>query len=184
MSVRRTWTSTLAGAFAVPALLFAITGCGGDDSVADPPLSSPPTSSPTEAPHHESAEHFIRRWAAAERRMQNTGRHCVPSELSHGLQGMRELAIAGAIAIYAAGGFIRWGGWSRRSMHSEISADGADLRCACSLALLRTRVDTDEPSRTSDSGPRSHQLTAAASRKSIAGWSVSLVQVGLMTKLA
>ncbi len=60
----------LAGALAAPLLLSA---CGGDDSVADPPVSSAPTSSPTGTPHRESPEHFIRRWAA-ERAMQNTGR--------------------------------------------------------------------------------------------------------------
>ncbi len=58
MALRR----TLAGLLAVPGLLLA--GCGGDSSVADPPVRSSPTSSATSGPPaHETAEHFIRRWA-------------------------------------------------------------------------------------------------------------------------
>jgi hypothetical protein len=110
MSVRRTWTSTLAGAFAAPALLFALTGCGGDDSVADPPLSSPPTSSPTEAPQHERPAHFIRRWAKAEARMENTGETDGYLALSQGCDACQRLAHK-VQRYYAAGGFVKWGGW-------------------------------------------------------------------------
>ena len=59
MSVRR----KLAGTLVVPLLILSACG-GGDDSVADPPISSAPTSSATGTPQRESAEHFIRRWAA------------------------------------------------------------------------------------------------------------------------
>ena len=67
MALRR----TLAGLLAVPGLLLA--GCGGDSSVADPPVRSSPTSSATSSPPaHESAEHFIRRWATRRSRRWRT----------------------------------------------------------------------------------------------------------------
>ncbi len=63
---------TLVGLLAAPLLLLA--GCGGGSSVADPPVQSSPSSSATSAPPaHETAEHFIRRWAEAEQQMENTG---------------------------------------------------------------------------------------------------------------
>src|SRR3954447_10555236 len=62
----------LVGTLAVPLLL--LSACGGNDSVADPPVSSAPASSdPTGPPQRETAEHFIRRWAVAEKQMENTG---------------------------------------------------------------------------------------------------------------
>ena len=71
MAVRRIVAGTLA-ALVLPACL---SGCGGGSSVADPPVASSP-SSPTSSdpPAHETAEHFIRRWAEVEKQMENTGR--------------------------------------------------------------------------------------------------------------
>ena len=57
---------TVAGLLAVPALLLPalLAGCGDDSSVADPPIQSAPHSIATsDPPAHESAQHFIRRWA-------------------------------------------------------------------------------------------------------------------------
>ena len=62
----------LAGLLAAPVLVLA--GCGDGSSVADPPVHSPPHSVATsDPPAHETAEHFIRRWAEAEKQMENTG---------------------------------------------------------------------------------------------------------------
>ncbi len=66
MALRR----TLVGSLAVPALVLPalLAGCGDDSSVADPPVQSAPDPTPTsDPPAHESAEHFIRRWAEAEK---------------------------------------------------------------------------------------------------------------------
>ena len=73
MAVRR----TLAALLAAPALLLpaVLAGCGDDSSVADPPVASPsPTATSSDPPARESAEHFIRRWAEAEKQMENTGK--------------------------------------------------------------------------------------------------------------
>ena len=61
----------LAPVLMAPALL-ALAACSGDDtSIADPPISSAPTSS-TPPQQRETPEHFIRRWAEEEKRMENT----------------------------------------------------------------------------------------------------------------
>ena len=66
-------------------VVLLLAGCGGgdDDSVADPPVA-PATSSPTASPQRESPEHFIRRWAAEDTRMQNTGETANFRDMSHG----------------------------------------------------------------------------------------------------
>jgi hypothetical protein len=99
----------LIGALAAPALL--LSACGGDDSIADPPVSSPPTSTATSAPpQQETPEHFIRRWAAEEKQMENTGRTSAYVRLSQKCVACRQLA-QDIHDFYAAGGFARWGGW-------------------------------------------------------------------------
>jgi hypothetical protein len=104
MGVRR----ILAGALTAPLLL--LSACSGDDSVADPPVSSAPTSSATtQPPKRESAEHFIRRFYAAERQMENSG---VTSQYERMVGSCRPCTalVKQVKDIYGAGGFIRWGG--------------------------------------------------------------------------
>jgi hypothetical protein len=117
MAVRR----HLAGTLAVPLLLGPLTmlsGCGGDDSVADPPVSSAPTSSPTQSPHRESAEHFIRRWAAEDTRIQKTGNTTTFRQMSRGCAGCQRLANL-VEGIYSAGGYIHTKGWKVRRIASQ-----------------------------------------------------------------
>jgi hypothetical protein len=120
MRVRR----NLAALLATPCLLSA---CGGGStSVADPPVSSHPTSSAptTQPPAHESPEHFIRRWAAAEKRMENTGVTGPYLTLSDGCRACSTLAQTVA-RYYEAGGFIRWSGWTIRTIQKyPTSGDG------------------------------------------------------------
>ena len=88
MAVRR----TLAGLLAAPALLLpaVLAGCGDDSSVADPPVASAPQSVATsDPPARESAEHFIRRWAEAEKDMENTGETGAYSGHESAVQGMQ-----------------------------------------------------------------------------------------------
>ncbi|HEX3296698.1 MAG TPA: hypothetical protein VHR85_07750 [Nocardioides sp.] len=110
MGVPRFLIGSLAGALAAPIVLLA--ACGGDDaSIADPPVSPHPTSSsPTGTPPHESPEAFIRRWAEAEKRMENTGQVEAYLALSKGCTACRNLTEQ-VSRYYAAGGFVKWGGW-------------------------------------------------------------------------
>jgi hypothetical protein len=100
---------TLAGALLAPLLLLA--ACGGHTSVADPPVAPAPTTSPTHAPKRESPDHFIRRWAAEDTRMQNTGETSKFRQMAKGCEGC--LAVARFVdSTYAAGGRIETKGWS------------------------------------------------------------------------
>jgi hypothetical protein len=100
----------LAGLLAAPVLV--LTGCGDGSSVADPPVHSPPHSVATsDPPAHETAEHFIRRWAEEDTRIQQTGDTRHFREMSRGCRGCNKLA--GLVErIYAAGGFIHTKGWT------------------------------------------------------------------------
>jgi hypothetical protein len=109
MGVRRSLAGIPAGVLGCSVALVLGACGGGDDSVADPPVSST-TSSPTESPQHESAEHFIRRWAEAEKRMENTGETRRYLALSRGCEACRTLARR-VERYYAAGGYVKWGGW-------------------------------------------------------------------------
>src|SRR3954463_3747301 len=106
MAVRRV---LLAAPLLLAVLVAVLAGCGGgDDSVADPPISSAPTSSPT-TQERETPEQFIRRWANAEKAMENTGDTAEYLALSHGCKACRQLADK-VHDYYAAGGFVHWGG--------------------------------------------------------------------------
>ena len=107
MDVRRPFGAVLL------APLLLLTACGGNDSAAGDPT---PTFSPTATqsssapPKRESPEHFIRRWAEAEKQMENTGDTSEYLAMSKGCKACRKLAhqVAG---FYAAGGYVKWGGW-------------------------------------------------------------------------
>jgi hypothetical protein len=163
----RTFAGALACALTGPLLVLSACG-GGDDSVADPPISSSPSSSsPTSAPHRETPEHFIRRWTQAEEKMENTGqtdeylalsRHCRPcSALAKEVKG-----------FYKAGGYVRWGGWTIKSM-TKSTGDGE-------LVTFTVRIDSapteykeasDGPTRHLAGGLSTELLTL---QKSSTGW--------------
>src|SRR3954452_11934703 len=104
MGVRR----ILAGALTAP--LLVLSACGGGDSVADPPVSSAPTSGPTtQPPKRESAEHFIRRFYAAEQQMENSGLTAQYERMVGPCRPCSAL-VKQVKDIYGAGGFIHWGG--------------------------------------------------------------------------
>jgi hypothetical protein len=111
---------TLAGALIAPLfLLLALTGCGGNTSLADPPVSPmPSTSSPPAPPKRETPEHFIRRWAEIEKRMENTGNTDAYLAVSHACRACRQLA-ADIRRFYSNGGFVRWAGWRIKSLETS-----------------------------------------------------------------
>ena len=145
MALRR----ALAGLLAAPALVLA--GCGGDSSVADPPVQSSPTSSATsDPPAHETAEHFIRRWAEAEKQMENTGKTADYLALSRRCRSCRALADRRCKVSTRHGGFVQWGvgGSSRikdvsRQRRQRRLRDAARL-CSDDLQGVREYAPTDD----------------------------------------
>ena len=159
MGVPRFLIGSLAGALAAPIVLLA--ACGGDDaSIADPPVSPHPTSSsPTGTPPHESPEAFIRRWAEAEKRMENTGVLADYMTISSQCTACRQLA-RDVRTYYAAGGYVHWSGWTIRS----ITSDGSHERSLVFVVEVdsgptRYRKSSDGPVYHLGGGPSTHQLT-------------------------
>jgi hypothetical protein len=131
------------GALAAPLLL--LPACGGHDaSVADPPVA-PSTSSPPDPPKRETPEHFIRRWAAAEKKMENTGNTRAYLSMSQGCSACSKLANEVA-RFYAAGGYIDWGGWRITGIRVN-SRNGHEITYAVRNRSLPTSY------RESSSGP-------------------------------
>jgi hypothetical protein len=167
MSVRR----TTAGLVLAPVLLVLSACGGGDDSVADPPVSSAPTSSPTASTGHESPEHFIRRWAAEDARIQQTGDTARFRAMSHGCKGCAKLADL-VDRIYEAGGYIHTRGWQVRSI-SKQGRNTYALRVFTSSTTY-TKSEGGKP-RHLPSGPAEFQLQLQWTTQA---WRVtSLVQV-------
>jgi hypothetical protein len=156
MGVRRSVTGLLAGTLGCLVAL-VLGGCGGDDSVADPPVS-PTTSSPTQAPHRESAEHFIRRWAAADIQMQNTGHTSQFRRLSQPCHDCLKLADR-VDKIYRAGGYVHTDGWSIGQVR-VVSRDGDHLLVDLHVVSRPTeyRNSASGPTKSFPGGPATYQL--------------------------
>jgi hypothetical protein len=165
MGVRR----ILTGALTAPLLL--LSACGGDDSVADPPISSAPTSSKATFPaKRESAEHFIRRWAAADIQMQNTGETAPFREMSDHCHDCLDLANR-VDSIYRAGGYIHTEGWSVGKV-AIVSQTGARLLINMHVVSKPTayRESSNGPRKSYPGGPATYQLGVA---KSADSWMVT-----------
>jgi hypothetical protein len=117
MGVPRTLTGIFAGALAVPVLL---TACGGgDNSVADPPISPAPTSSPTQSPEHETAEQFVRRFVSVSNAMEAHGKTDAYLALTQRCKPCRALAKQ-IESARSHGGFYRSDGWSVKSIRPSV----------------------------------------------------------------
>jgi hypothetical protein len=170
MGVPRSVTRALAGVLAAPVVLVAACG-GGDTSIADPPISPhPTTSSPTQQPHRESPEHFIRRWAAADIKMQNSGESASFRSMSNDCADCDALANR-VDAIYRAGGFIRTKGWSIKKVE-VVSRRGAHFLVNLHVVSTPTkyREASDAPMKRYPGGPAIYQLNLA---KADGGWAVT-----------
>ena len=125
MAARRLRTGTLAGTLAGPVLLVALTGCGDDDSVADPPVSSA-TSSPTQSPQRESPERFIRRFVALSNAMERGGGTKEYLAMTDNCRPCRDLAKQ-IDEARSSGGFYRSRGWTIRSIHSDVAGGSGSI---------------------------------------------------------
>jgi hypothetical protein len=141
----------LAGLLAAPVLV--LTGCGDGSSVADPPVHSPPHSVATsDPPAHETAEHFIRKWAEAEKRMENTGKTTAYVALTRRCAACDQL-VRDVKRFYSHGGYIHWNGLTVLSV--QRSAKQPDGRVVF-------RVKTD-------STTTKYKESASSAEKTLAG---------------
>jgi hypothetical protein len=121
-------------AAAVTAALAGLGGCGGKDSsdAGSAATSLPHASDTASARASESSDpileqenphRFIARWAAAEARMENTGKTAPYLALSRDCVACRRLAhtVAG---YYAAGGFVDGGAWRIDSIKMSAPIQG------------------------------------------------------------
>ena len=154
MHVRRALALTVV----VPLLL---AGCT-DDPEPTPKIPDPTTSSPTspatetETPEAETAEDFIRRWAAAEARMENTGDTAEYRELSRECKACTDLA-ALVERWYADGGFIEWGGWRIRGIEPRGDSD-VEFVVRVRSSPTKYKESAKGPLKTFAGGPGAHLL--------------------------
>jgi hypothetical protein len=157
MVVRR----ILACAFTAPLLL--VSACsGGNTSVADPPVSPrPSSSSPTGSPHRESPEHFIRRWAAEDATMQNSGNTSTFRSLAIGCSGCE--AVADRIDdIYGAGGNVQTHGWSIvRAYQSARHGKSRTVELIVDSAPTRYRPSSEASTKYLEGGREHFQVVIA-----------------------
>jgi hypothetical protein len=103
-----------------------LAGCGGgDNSVADPPISSAPTSSPT-TQERETPEHFIRRFVAISNAMEMRGGTSNYLHLTSGCHPCRGLAKQIDDAR-SRGGFYRSKGWSIKRITNDVTGSSGSL---------------------------------------------------------
>jgi hypothetical protein len=137
------------------ALLATLTACGGGDEHGEP--AGDPTSLPhdkssqatddqtTGVLEQENPQRFIREWAAAEARMQNTGKTGPYVARSRDCVACRKLArtVAG---YYAAGGFVHGGAWRIGSIKVAPSSNGIVLYTVhAQAAPMTVRESSSKP---------------------------------------
>jgi len=157
MDVRR----TLAFALVVPLLL---AGCSEDEptpKMPDPPPTSSPTPSPSvsETPEAESAEDFIRRWAAIEAKMENTGDTSEYRELSGDCKACTGLA-SDVEDLYAAGGYLKWSGWTILRVTPRPGSE-TEFVVRVDSSPTEYRERTEGPLKRLEGGRGAHLLTLA-----------------------
>jgi hypothetical protein len=124
-------------------LLLALSACGGHDS-ADSGASSASTALP-QATKSADPTRFVRRWLAAEVRMETTGRIGPYLALSKSCQDCQILAHAVA-RYYAAGGYIKGGAWRVRRITLTPTGGGSTLVTVhASSAPTTIKVSSSEP---------------------------------------
>jgi hypothetical protein len=101
-----------------------LAACSGHDTAGGPRSSDDPTSLPSPPlPDTQRAESFLRRWAAAEVRMENTGHTSRFLAMSRKCGVCRSLA-RNIVRRYAAGGYVRWDGLHIDSIKAPTPSPG------------------------------------------------------------
>lgn len=151
----------LALSLAVPLILVGCTEEEPTPKLPDPTTSSPtPTPEETETPEAESAEEFIRRWAAIEAEMENTGDTSDYREISADCAACTDLADL-VEKWYEAGGFIKWGGWKIESVRLRGESQ-SEYVVRVDSSPTKYKESKNGPLRTFDGGPGAHLLVLEA----------------------
>ncbi|MBS2936565.1 hypothetical protein KDN32_02275 [Nocardioides sp. J2M5] len=151
-----------------------LAGCSDGDPEAEPTPKMPETSSSSPTPTEsetveaESAEDFIRRWAATEAKMENTGETAEYRQLSADCEACVDLADL-VEKWYAAGGFIEWDGWRVLEI-KESSSRSSDFMVRVRSSPTRYKESARGPVKTFDGGPGAHRLVL---RREGASWVVT-----------
>lgn len=154
----------LIGALSAPLLL--LSACGGDDSIADPPVLSAPTSStPTGPPKQESAAHFIRRFARLESGMENTGETDSYKSLTRQCDACISLANQ-VKRYYSSGGFVRWGGWDIKRIARYPSGESQSFAVHVVSSPTKYRESEKDPVKRLAGGPATEIVTLRRSQDS------------------
>jgi hypothetical protein len=165
MGVRRNLLAA-ASALAAP-LLLALSACGDDNSVANPPIQSGPASSSTHSAQPESPEHFIRRFYAAEKAMENTGRTSEYRRLAASCRSCTSLSHDVA-AFYSAGGYVRWAGMRIQTIRPySKSQQGQTFAVKGVAAPTRYKSSSNASVQTLTGGPTTELVTVADPRGSL-----------------
>jgi hypothetical protein len=124
-------------------LSLALSACGGHSTGGRPAPSGSATDLPSVAAK-AGPEHFIRRWAAAETRMEHTGRTAPYLALSTGCQDCRTLAHAIA-RYYADGGYMVGGAWQIDAIAVTPSGGGDLVKVEAYAEASRIKPSASEP---------------------------------------
>jgi len=164
--------SCTAAALTALTVLTALTACGGGggdggaaDSTALPHARGSDRASDSTL-DQEDPRRFIQRWAAAESRMENTGRIAPYLGLSRGCVSCRQLAhtVAG---YYAAGGFVHGGSWHIDSIKAAPSSQGMVVYVVrAHTAPMTVRESSSRPVQHVPGGPVSYLIGLIANATS------------------
>ena len=128
------------GVVSAVAATLVLTACGGGGSTP----SQASTSLPSVATTANGPEHFVRRWLADQQRMQVTGRTRPYVAANQRCEECRTLAHY-VRSYYAAGGYIRGGGYRIRSIDYTPSQDGGIVTVHAQSAPETIRTSSAKP---------------------------------------
>lgn len=152
-------------AVALGIALGGLSGCAQEEP--EPKFAEqPPSADPTPEEKKETAKEFIRRWAEAERDMQNSGEAAEYRSITKACSPCQELA-DDMEEVYARGGWVRTEGMSITKIE-PVSKN--TYRAQAILAPTEYVTAQGQPEGRFDGGQRSYVITL---RKKADGWQLA-----------
>ena len=160
-------------------VLIAVTaGCGGgkdhDAGPAGDPTALPSATPRTESASSESVQHFLKRWAAATRQMETTGRTKEYLKITRACDVCLSLA-HNIQHRYASGGYVHWGGLRIRSIETPPNSGGVVLYTVhADSAAMTIRDSASRPEFHAPARRVTYLVGVMSTRKSFSVTSVTL----------